>query len=173
MGKKLSAFFKHPIIVSLTTFGIASLVTTLIPDGWKFVCKTLSAIWTFLTGTIEIPVLLFGILISIVIIFILLIVILFKSERATNNNALTTHIGEHGLKWRYAIGSYGVNLYGPYCPYCDLKLVQNSLSVRGRKPIPTYFCEECNKNLDYYSDDIREKEKRMILRNIRNSTSNE
>ena len=171
MRMKSSKFFKHPIISSLIVAVILSLIPTVIPKGWSVVFSGIlhaaEWLWKLLISKVQIPVWIF--LVSAFVIYSLRRMFLSLNQFDPNEGEmLKDHIGENGVKWRFALGSYGVNLYGPYCPKCDLKMIESSFvsSTRGR--IHYYICDVCKKDIYEFKKGHLDKEKRIIERNLRN-----
>ncbi|MCK4504329.1 MAG: ABC transporter ATP-binding protein [Candidatus Aegiribacteria sp.] len=167
MNKKLSQFFKHPLVVIVAGGVILSTITSFIPQGWAFVGSIISSVWSFLISLITIPVWLFCILVILSIFFFLVIFMIIKYTRKTLTEQDKEHIGEDGMKWKYRIGSYGPSLYGPFCPKCDLELVKHSRSHRVKGLVEYYICEDCMNVIFPFKKNQMGKEQRRIARDIR------
>lgn len=165
MTKHDTHHLRNGMIATLVATAIISLITYVIPNGWKSVFLFIGSVLKWLLLITETPNWL--LIIFAFIAFVLITGLFFKIYlfRKTNNPPYRlTELTVFGILWRWQ-PSHDGSIHGlvSFCPKCDFQIYARSRnpSVLGYPPRSVYHCEDCKRDVAEFNLSESEVENRV------------
>jgi hypothetical protein len=159
---------RSKVVPSLVTAAIISLVTTLIPGGWRWVFSKCHSGWLWLLDSTVIPIW-FLVLLSLLalVLLVAVAVLIYASVRKAKDDPALGYTEDtfFGIRWRWRYGQHGIFQLCSFCPRCDLQVYSRHSSNFNALDSVVYHCDDCRTEL-HHSDVSHEEVENLVKRKI-------
>lgn len=153
---------RSKVVPSLITAAIVSLITTLIPGGWRWVFAQGLSVWRWLDSAVAIQVWFLALLSLLSLAFLVAAgVLVYAATRKPEADIAARYTEDtfFGIRWRWSYGQHGIYDLCSFCPRCDMQV--HPRHATAFQASVEYHCDDCGTDLQRFEFGHAEVESRV------------